>query len=235
MRLRPAHVIPMLVLFTAGCKVTSVTQPSSAPEVGSLEWSVQQAKAKGETKVELVNFGGMPDESNLEQTLEYSTIVAAVPISSAVQVQTDTIATWHKFKVLSVLSEAKKCGLPCNPAPNPPLSLLPLAHDEIAIPFEGGLWRWTVLRSPFPREGLTSETTRNTHCFWMDRRDQIRCFSWLAAVASGRLEPTSRARFITSRVSHRDCRRKSCHFEPNNSCANISKPLNRSPQPTNSE
>jgi hypothetical protein len=137
MRLRPAHVIPMLVLFTAGCKVTSVTQPSSAP-VGSLGWRVQQAKAKGETKVGLVELCYMADEGKLDQALQYTTIVTAVPVASAVQVEPDTILTWHKFKVSSDLSEAKTCGLPCNPAPNPPLSLLPLAHDEIAIPFEGG-------------------------------------------------------------------------------------------------
>jgi hypothetical protein len=135
---RRSPIIPILVLCCAGCKVTSTKRTQSVPEQGTVEWHVQQAKAKGETKVSLAQFPGMGQESNLDQALEYSTIVSAIPISSAVQIGKDTIFTWYKFKIMSFLSKAERCDPPCNSAPIPPSSLLPLAPDEIAIPFGGG-------------------------------------------------------------------------------------------------
>jgi hypothetical protein len=80
----------------------------------------------------------MGEESNLDQAVKYSTVVSATPISSAVEVGRDTIYTWYKFQILSVVSKAEKCSPPCNSAPTPPSSFLPLAPNEIAVPFGGG-------------------------------------------------------------------------------------------------
>lgn len=109
-----ARLVAILILVITGCRSTKVTHTTAASEAGTIVWCVQQAKVRGETKIVLADVGGTGEESTFHEALEFDPIVVAVPISSAVQVETDTIATWYKFKVLSVLSDGKKCGLPCN-------------------------------------------------------------------------------------------------------------------------
>jgi hypothetical protein len=95
-----------------------------------------EAKAGGKSSTEMRKFPGLFEQANLEGALERYTALRAIPVASFVQPETDTILTWYKFKVVSVLSKATKCD--CGPAPDIPVALLPVSQNEIAVPFEAG-------------------------------------------------------------------------------------------------
>jgi len=137
MQIRPLFMVLMMALVKMSLVSCGAAQNTPGiPRPGTLQWHAQQAKSKGKAGAEIVEFPGLSDQSNLDEAVERYTVVTGIPIASAVQPETDTILTWHKFKVVSVLSKAAKCE-PCDPAPNIPPGLLPLLPSEIAVPLEG--------------------------------------------------------------------------------------------------
>jgi len=141
MQIRPLFMVLMMALVKMSLVSCGAAQNTPGiPRPGTLQWHAQQAKSKGKASAEIVEFPGLSDQSNLDEAVERYTVVTAIPIASAVQPETGTILTWHKFRVVSVLSKASKCE-PCDPAPNIPPRLLPLLPSEIAVPLEGGTAR----------------------------------------------------------------------------------------------
>jgi len=130
------------IIWVAGlvivASVLSSAQTNTDAQIpGTLKWHAEQAKKRGAKSIAIGEFPGLEEDINMDQALDRYTVITAIPVSSTVGVETDTILTWYKFKVLSVLSKAKECH-PCNPALSIPSTLLPVSQDEIAIPISGG-------------------------------------------------------------------------------------------------
>jgi len=138
MRIRFAFVVLILALTRAGGLRSEAGQanPSTA-KPGTLQWQAEQAKANGKNSIESWTSPGPMDQGHLDEARPFYTVVKAIPVSSTVQPEPNTILTWYKFKLASVVSKATKCET-CAAAPNIPPNLLPVSSNEIAVFVEGG-------------------------------------------------------------------------------------------------
>jgi hypothetical protein len=134
-------LIPFLVLLSSSVRHSAMALQAGdgPPAYGSLRWQAAQAKAKGQTSVNVFTFAdGVGGAGGVEDAFDYFTVVEATPLSSVVETRTYDINTWYKFRIISLLSRATKCAAPCVAPPDAPPGLLPVARNEIAVPVAGG-------------------------------------------------------------------------------------------------
>jgi hypothetical protein len=117
----------------------------SAPDQGNVDWYVRRAKLTGEKEVILPGFYNCgPDVPDLEGALRKWDVIVAESIERYVQIdQRLGLITWYKFRIIEDLSlervkECSTCGDAVAEQPEIPAQLLPLASDEIVVPYSGG-------------------------------------------------------------------------------------------------
>jgi hypothetical protein len=143
-----ALVSALLVIGITNAGVTSgafvTQQPTQAKQNnekrGSIAWFVKRAKEKNKTKV----FVPPPEQTYFEvngvddASSTYAVLVVQ-PIEQKVAVLNEAdIITWHKLKVLDLISYPARGCVQCLGELTPPQELLPLKVDEILVPTYGG-------------------------------------------------------------------------------------------------
>jgi len=143
-----ATLIPLVTLVVAGLAMdTSQNQKKllfqqNEEKRGTIAWYVKKAKNKKVGKVVLLPVDENPViVSRLDDALAQYTAIIAQPIEKKSYVATeDSLMTWHRFKVLEVLSQPSKATCSgCLGELKVPSDLpLSLTGDEILVPTGGG-------------------------------------------------------------------------------------------------
>ena len=102
-------------------------------EIGTLKRKIQDAKATGENKVELMLLGCGWDIGSLQQALSRDTVVLADLLEKKTYEDTYGLRTWYKFKIKETLVEHPHPLLAYSPFPNAASDMLPIAEDEFLI------------------------------------------------------------------------------------------------------
>jgi hypothetical protein len=116
---------------------------TNPPEYGSLRWSVQEAKRKGERKIETITISCGNELSNpqeaLKKALSYFAVIVAEPIEKKSYADKHYVNTWYRFKIIETLNPRPLAPCPdCIGLLDPPSDLLPIGDDEILILQNGG-------------------------------------------------------------------------------------------------
>jgi len=109
-------------------------------EMGTLAWYVQQAKAKGQTSVDISSIGCGMGVQGLDFSLSHYSLVVAQPVEQRVYADKDHIVTWYKFKIAETLNAkapTKFWGKQLADI-QIPADLLPVGADEMVMARTGG-------------------------------------------------------------------------------------------------
>jgi hypothetical protein len=140
-------VILLALLTVVVYKVASKNQRQpleGIPQKNQLRWRVQQAKKEGLDKIEveppLIDYLGA-EESDLNEVLQWYTVVVAKPVEQRTYEQTDTgndLITWVRFRTIESLSPLRPPRCPACNSYTVPTEMLPLQPGEFLVPQTGG-------------------------------------------------------------------------------------------------
>ena len=102
-------------------------------EAGTLKRTIQDAKARGENKVEIQVLACGSYIGNLQQALSRDTIVLADLLEKKTYADTYGLRTWYRLKIKETLVEHAPPHLAYSPFPTAPSDMLPIAEDEFLI------------------------------------------------------------------------------------------------------
>ncbi|HEX8069422.1 MAG TPA: hypothetical protein VF546_05695 [Pyrinomonadaceae bacterium] len=113
-------------------------EPVRAEAPGRLKQWVQEAKSKGQTRLELHGrVFNRAQFTNLNDALTTFSLILVEPVNKKSVIEEDeVINTWYKFRIIDTLSQAKVTYNFSFMLPPP--ELLPLQPAEILVPVGGG-------------------------------------------------------------------------------------------------
>lgn len=86
-------VVMGATLMSASSDFGATTQDNpNTSRTGTLQWYASRAKAEGKGSLQIQQFPGFWEQINLDEAPQQYTILTAVPVSQAVQLETDTIS-----------------------------------------------------------------------------------------------------------------------------------------------
>lgn len=143
----PALLVLMSVLLVVGIATIRGSFRNQQPSIknderrGSIKWFVKRAKEQKKTKI----FVPPSEElyavvKGLDDASSHYAVLVVQPLEQKPSILNDTdIITWHKLKVLEVISyPSKGCAL-CSSGLVAPPEMLPLNAEEILVPTSGGV------------------------------------------------------------------------------------------------
>jgi hypothetical protein len=105
---------------------------------GTLRASILDAKARGESKVEIGSIGCGADVGRLQQALSSNTIVLAELVGKKTYADTWGLRTWYRFKLKETLLEHAPPRRRFWTFQSAPSDMLPIAEDEFLIQESNG-------------------------------------------------------------------------------------------------
>ena len=112
---------------------SAVVVDYSNAEIGTLKRRILEAKAHGETEVELIVIACGWDIGRLREALSRDTVVLADLVGKKTYADTWGLHTWYRFKIKETLVERPYPRSSYSPFQSAPLELLPIAEDEFLI------------------------------------------------------------------------------------------------------
>lgn len=126
-------------IFVRPSPAPAQQQPAAAAidytdaEIGTLKRRILEAKANGETELELLVLACGWDIGSLHSALSRDTVVLADLVGKKTYADTWGLYTWYRFKIKETLVENALPRTDYSPMQSAPLELLPIAEDEFLI------------------------------------------------------------------------------------------------------
>lgn len=113
----------------------------NSPEAGTLKWYAAVAKAKGDKQITFsAGIYRYVQVKDFDDALKHFAVIVGQPIErKSYGMDSRTITTWYRFRVLETISTRDNTScVTCPQAPDPPSDLVTTSANEILVPKNGG-------------------------------------------------------------------------------------------------